>query len=30
MKAGIVATVSGGVMLMQGFLYLRRRWYEVF
>ncbi|RCK54922.1 putative ferric reductase transmembrane component [Candida viswanathii] len=30
MKAGIVAAVSGGVMLMQGFLYLKRRWYEVF
>ncbi|KAL6452287.1 CFL1 Probable ferric reductase transmembrane component [Candida maltosa Xu316] len=30
LKAGIVAAVSGGVMLMQGFLYLRRRWYEVF
>ncbi|KAG5417317.1 hypothetical protein I9W82_004950 [Candida metapsilosis] len=27
---GIVATVCGGVIMIQGMLYLRRRWYEVF
>ncbi|KAI5951550.1 hypothetical protein KGF54_004624 [Candida jiufengensis] len=27
---GIIATVCGGVIMMQGMLYLRRRWYEIF
>lgn len=27
---GILATTAGGVILIQGMLYLRRRWYEVF
>ncbi|CAK9435439.1 uncharacterized protein LODBEIA_P01660 [Lodderomyces beijingensis] len=27
---GIVATVAGGIIMVQGMLFLRRRWYEIF
>ncbi|KAI5968884.1 hypothetical protein CANMA_002058 [Candida margitis] len=30
LKWGIAATVCGGLIMIQGMLYLRRRWYEVF
>lgn len=30
LKWGIVATICGGLIMVQGMLYLRRRWYEVF
>ncbi|ODV78043.1 ferric reductase transmembrane component [Suhomyces tanzawaensis NRRL Y-17324] len=29
-KWGIIATVAGGIIMFQGMLFLRRRWYEMF
>ncbi|CAK9435438.1 uncharacterized protein LODBEIA_P01650 [Lodderomyces beijingensis] len=29
-KWGIIATVAGGIIMVQGMLYLRRNWYEIF
>lgn len=30
LKWGIVATICGGLIMVQGMLYLRRKWYELF